>query len=114
MKADDLQAEINRRIQAAETGRRDQLYALSTAIQQLIIQAPLPESLSSGDRRRTTASGGIGARPRPYAVRSSALGEDWRRPQLCRAIPFDPQCRQGKPDRRLQRGRGQQIRPAGR
>jgi pyruvate, water dikinase len=76
MKADDLQTEINRRIQAAETGRRDQLYALSTAIQQLIIQADLPESLSSAiaaEQQRLEESLGAAA---TYAVRSSALGED--------------------------------------
>ncbi len=76
MAAGDLQAEIDRRIQAAEIERPDHLYALSTAIQQMIIQSVVPRELEAGilsayQRLEEDA----GATP-ALAVRSSALGED--------------------------------------
>ncbi len=76
MSANDLQTEINRLIQSAEIERGDQRYALSTAIQQLIIRAALPAPLAgaiAAEQRRLAAASGAGA---TYAVRSSALGED--------------------------------------
>ena len=76
MKANDLQTEINRLIQSAEADRRDQLYALSASIQQLIIRAALPESLAeaiAAEQQRLGRALGSGV---TYAVRSSALGED--------------------------------------
>ncbi len=76
MKSGELQAEINRRTQAAEIERPDHLYALSTAIQQLIIQSPLPDELAlaiaEACQKMETAAG----RQVPLAVRSSAIGED--------------------------------------
>jgi pyruvate,water dikinase len=76
MTAGDLQAEINRRVQATEIERPDHLYALSTALQQLIIQSPLPpalaEAIAAAQQRMETAAG----QSVPLAVRSSALGED--------------------------------------
>ena len=72
----DLQAEIDRRIQASPADRLDALYGLSAAIQQLIIQAPLPDELERiiavQCRRFDT---GEGKKP-AFALRSSAFGED--------------------------------------
>ena len=74
----DLQAEIDRRIQATNVERPDQLYSLSADIQQLIIRSPLPEDLKETimvqyrlleeeeDGKEVTV-----------AMRSSALGEDF-------------------------------------
>jgi pyruvate,water dikinase len=76
MAHNDLQPEINRRIQAAVTQRLDQMYALSADIQQLIIRSPLPGDLEeaiSGQYRRLEEEAGGDIR---VAVRSSALGED--------------------------------------
>jgi pyruvate,water dikinase len=76
MRSGDLQAEINRRTQATEIERPDHLYALSTAIQQLIIQSPLPDelarALADAQEKMEAAAGTIV----PLAVRSSAIGED--------------------------------------
>ncbi|MCB2186573.1 MAG: pyruvate, water dikinase [Deltaproteobacteria bacterium] len=71
-----LQGEINRQIQATVLERTDQLFALSSRLQQLIIRAELPpelaealaaayEDLAAQAGERTTVS-----------LRSSALGED--------------------------------------
>ncbi len=73
----DLQGEIDRRIQAADTERIDQLYALSADIQQLIIRSPLPKDLEeaiSKQYRMLQQEDGKGV---TVALRSSALGEDF-------------------------------------
>jgi pyruvate, water dikinase len=72
----DLQSEIDRRLQASEVDQLDQLYALSADIQQLIIRATLPADLEQEivDAYReleTKAGGGV-----KVSMRSSALGED--------------------------------------
>ena len=76
MEHNDLQPEINRRLQAADASRLDHLYDLSTGIRQLIVQAELPddlrEALVAGPDRVADASDS----PLTFAVRSSALGED--------------------------------------
>jgi pyruvate,water dikinase len=73
---DDLQTEIERRLQAARPERLDELFALSAQIQQLIIQAPVPPELEQavGEhiRRLEEQRGG----PLRFAVRSSSLVED--------------------------------------
>ncbi|MFZ5586356.1 MAG: PEP/pyruvate-binding domain-containing protein [Thermodesulfobacteriota bacterium] len=72
----DLQAEIDRRIQAATFDRMDQLFALSSAVQQLIIKAEVPKDLAEAIE---TAHRDLQARTRPgvtVSMRSSALGED--------------------------------------
>lgn len=72
----ELQPEINRRIQAADIGRLDQVYNLSASIQQLIIQSSLPEDMEdamSEHFHRLEKEEGEGVR---LAVRSSGLGED--------------------------------------
>ena len=77
MEYNDLQSEIDRRIQATDVDRLDQLHALSAAIRQLIIGSPLPEDLSEammGAYRRLEEMDGTGIR---VAMRSSALGEDF-------------------------------------
>ncbi len=76
MRASDLQAEIDRLIQSADATRLDELYGLSSTIQQIIIRAPLPPDLAEAI---TTAyarlAAELGYAPR-VAMRSSALGED--------------------------------------
>ena len=76
MRHGDLQAEIDRLIQASVPDRTDELFALSSQIQQLIVGAELPDELreevGSACRSMTAAHG-----PEiTFAVRSSALGED--------------------------------------
>ncbi|HBZ56076.1 MAG TPA: pyruvate, water dikinase [Syntrophobacteraceae bacterium] len=76
MEHNDLQAEIDRRLQASEGKQLDQLYALSADIQQLIIRAPLPEDLTKAimdGYREVAAQAGEGVK---VSMRSSALGED--------------------------------------
>ncbi|UCF85875.1 MAG: pyruvate, water dikinase [Desulfobacteraceae bacterium] len=77
MEHNDLQEEIDRRIQAAHVEHQDQLYRLSSSIQQLIIFAPLPEDLKEAildHYRRLEEEEGEGV---TLAMRSSALGEDF-------------------------------------
>ena len=76
MKHNDLQAEIDRRIQAATVERLDELYNLSASLQQLIIGSPLPDEAERAimeQYRILEAEAGSGIR---VALRSSALGED--------------------------------------
>ena len=76
MKHNDLQAEIDRRIQATTVERLDELYKLSASLQQLIIGSPLPEEVEKAvmeHYRILEAEAGFGIR---VALRSSALGED--------------------------------------
>jgi len=72
----DLQMEINRRLQASEKEELDQLYAMSADIQQLIIRSPLPEDLEQaimGAYRDLERAAGANIK---VSLRSSALGED--------------------------------------
>lgn len=72
----DLQPEIDRRLQSTEVEEMDQLYSLSADIQQLIIRSAVPEDLTNAivdAYRRLEASAGRGVK---VSVRSSALGED--------------------------------------
>jgi pyruvate,water dikinase len=72
----ELQAEIDRLIQATEPDDTDELFGLSSTLQQLIIGAEVPEALrlaiDSASRSLVDVLG-PGIR---FAVRSSALGED--------------------------------------
>jgi pyruvate,water dikinase len=72
----DLQVEINRRIQAADIRDANDRYALSADLQQLILMSPIPPDLEKAimshfDRLSQGAGSEISV-----AVRSSALGED--------------------------------------
>ncbi|MEW5772506.1 MAG: PEP/pyruvate-binding domain-containing protein [Thermodesulfobacteriota bacterium] len=76
MAHDDLQAEVDRRIQAADASRLDEVYALSSSLQGLIAGASLPPDLEAAIRdeaRRLADTAGDGLL---LAVRSSAVGED--------------------------------------
>ncbi len=72
----DLQSEINRRIQATNTEDMNALYELSAGIQQLIINAHVPEELAA-----ETFAAYVAVEAETYpgirvSLRSSALGED--------------------------------------
>jgi pyruvate, water dikinase len=72
----DLQAEIDRRVQATNTERIDDLYRLSTDIQNLILSASLPSDLENEilvAYEFLEKKQGKGVR---VSMRSSALGED--------------------------------------
>ena len=72
----DLQAEIDRRMQTAESDRVDALYSLSAEIQQMIIRAEVPDDLVAAIRGAWSAMESEAGRPVTAALRSSALGED--------------------------------------
>jgi len=77
MEHNDLQSEIDRRIQATDVDRLDQLHALGADIRQLIIASPVPDDLSEAVMeayRCLEEADGKGIR---VAMRSSALGEDF-------------------------------------
>ncbi|MCG6917610.1 MAG: pyruvate, water dikinase [Deltaproteobacteria bacterium] len=70
----DLQSEIDRLLQSLSMERMDELYLLSTRLQQLIIQAEVPEDLQ---KAMTAAYEEIALGPSArVSLRSSALGED--------------------------------------
>lgn len=75
MAENDLQAEIDRRIQKADASRLDEIFALSAEIQQLITHAHLPAKV---ERAILDAFAELKRRHGPghVAMRSSALGED--------------------------------------
>ncbi len=72
----DLYAEIHRLVQLANVERMDQLFARSSAIQQIVIRAEAPPEVAEAVSR---AYAELEARTRPgitVSMRSSALGED--------------------------------------
>jgi pyruvate,water dikinase len=75
--ANELQNEIDRRLQASEADELDQYYALSADIQQLIIRSRVPEDL---EREIMDAYHALeedaGEKEVRVSMRSSALGED--------------------------------------
>ena len=76
MTHNELQAEIQRRIQTTEADQIEELHNLSSQIQQLIIRSPFPEDLEasiSEHYRALEQEYGQGVR---VAARSSAVGED--------------------------------------
>ncbi len=76
LEENDLQVEIDRRVQAVPSDRLDDLFALSAQIQQLIIAAPVPRDLQEAVEEQVRAlKEKIGGRVR-FAVRSSSLAED--------------------------------------
>lgn len=72
----DLQAEIDRRMQAAESENIEALYSLSAEIQQLIIRAEVPPDLVDAVRGAWSAIEREAGGPVTVALRSSAIGED--------------------------------------
>ena len=72
----DLQVEIDRKIQAADSEKIDDLYKLSADIQQLIIRSSIPEDLNQAITdayKEIENEAGSGVK---VSLRSSALGED--------------------------------------
>ncbi len=76
MAHNDLQAEIDRRIQVADIGRIDQLYELSADIQQLIIYGSIPEDIKEAISKQYSMLEKEDGKGVTVAMRSSALGED--------------------------------------
>jgi pyruvate,water dikinase len=76
MKHNDLQAEIDRRIQGATVDRLDALYGLSASLQQLIIGSPLPDELGKVIMEQYRILEEETCHGVRVALRSSALGED--------------------------------------
>ena len=75
-KHNDLQVEIDRKIQAADSDKIDDLYKLSADIQQLIIRSSIPEDLNQAITdayKEIENEAGSGVK---VSLRSSALGED--------------------------------------
>lgn len=72
----DLQAEIDRRMQAAGSDSAEDRFAFSTAVQQMIIRAAVPPDLEAAMRKAWSALEDEAGRPLTVALRSSALGED--------------------------------------
>lgn len=76
LRENDLQVEIDRRVQAVPSDRWDALFALSAQIQHLIIAAPVPKDLREAVQTQVQAlKERLGERLR-FAVRSSSLAED--------------------------------------
>jgi pyruvate, water dikinase len=76
MEHNDLQTEIDRRLQATETEAIADLFSLSAGIQQLITRAPLPGDLAETIRRAYQALAAEEGRAVTVSMRSSALAED--------------------------------------
>lgn len=76
MAYNDLQTEIDRRLQATDVGALDQLFGLSAAIQQLIIKSCIPRDLESTILEQYGLLEEQSGRGITAAMRSSALGED--------------------------------------
>lgn len=74
--ASRLEEEINRRIQAADPQDTDQFYALSSSIQRLVLDAPLPEDFAANIRSAVADLVRSCGPDTSLAVRSSALTED--------------------------------------
>jgi pyruvate,water dikinase len=73
--ANDLQPEIDRLLLAHDTERLDELFALSSELQNTILAARVPEEIAEAieNAASTLAEPGTGI---TFALRSSALGED--------------------------------------
>jgi pyruvate,water dikinase len=76
MEQNELQAEIDKRIQATDVDRVDKLYDLSAGIQQLIIGSSLPEYLERDILKNYSLLKRDEEKGPTVAMRSSALGED--------------------------------------
>lgn len=76
MAHNDLQLEIDRRIQATNVDRLDQLHRLSSDLQQLIIRSAIPPDLDAAIREQYKRLEREEGKRVTVAMRSSALGED--------------------------------------
>jgi pyruvate,water dikinase len=76
MEHNDLQAEIDRRLQASEGDEMGSLYSLSADIQQLIIRSPLPDDLHGAIMEAYAQLQSQEGRGVTVSLRSSALAED--------------------------------------
>ncbi len=76
MAASRLQDEINRRLKTMESGSLEELYKTSSAIQQLIINAVLPEELERQILAQHQTLQVAGEEEVLVSIRSSAIGED--------------------------------------
>ncbi len=72
----DLQAEIDRRIQSTDSGDFEALHNLSTEIQQLIIRSKIPEDLEAAVAEAWALLEKQAGSRITVALRSSAVGED--------------------------------------
>jgi pyruvate,water dikinase len=72
--ANDLQPEISRLLQAYQSEKLDELFVLSSRLQQLILTAEVPAEIA--DAIETAADATRAAPGSTFAMRSSALGED--------------------------------------
>jgi len=76
MEANDIQPEIDRRLQSADTEDIQDLYTVSAEIQQMIIRANIPDDLALGVQTALSTMEKKSGKPANMAVRSSAIGED--------------------------------------
>lgn len=74
--ANNLNTEINRRLTSLDRGKLANIYAVSKAIEQLIIEAPLPSDLEEEIIQHYQRLNVDGKSEILVAMRSSALGED--------------------------------------
>ncbi|HMK35757.1 MAG TPA: PEP/pyruvate-binding domain-containing protein [Desulfomonilaceae bacterium] len=72
----DLQAEIDRRIQTADVNDLNALYSLSSGIQQLVIRSSLPDDLTRAIHEAFGEVERESGKEVAVSLRSSALGED--------------------------------------
>ncbi|RPH48345.1 MAG: pyruvate, water dikinase [Desulfobacteraceae bacterium] len=72
----DLQTEIDRLFQTADTGDIEQLYTLSAKIRQTIIRASVPEELENAISESYAKLERDSGKKIRFALRSSAIGED--------------------------------------
>jgi pyruvate,water dikinase len=73
--ANDLQPEIDRLLQAHQAERLDELFALSSSLQALIMSAAVPEDIAAAIDAEGEKNA-IPSKENTFALRSSALGED--------------------------------------
>ncbi len=76
MEHSGLKREVERRRQADEGGGLDALYRLSSSLQQLIIDAPVPETVANAVRESIEGLRASPTEPLTLAVRSSGVSED--------------------------------------
>jgi pyruvate,water dikinase len=83
--ANDLQPEIDRLLQAHQAERLDELFALSSSLQALIMSAAVPEDIAAAIDAEGEKNA-IPSKENTFALRSSALGEDSAASTWSRAI----------------------------